>query len=154
MFRFLKTLNPDVPLYMGSSTPGRRDPTHYGTIFANGGPGYVLSRAAVKRLLRRETDRVGRFIEPPLTEKWRHIVNDWQDCGDCILGYILWLSGIEMQALYPMFTQHVFHTVPYDAMRWCSPILTFHKPSPEQMRGLARWEYGARENSVRFGFAR
>lgn len=148
LFRFLKTLDPDVPLYMGSSTPGRRDNVHYGTTFANGGPGYVLSRAAVKHLLHRETDQAGRFIGPSFTEKWRYLVNDDEPCGDNILGYILWLSGIEMQALYPMFTQHVFHTVPFDSMRWCSPIFTFHKPSPEQMRGLARWEYGTRNNSV------
>ncbi|KAM3541138.1 hypothetical protein ARSEF1564_005945 [Beauveria bassiana] len=147
LFRFLKTLDPDVPLYMGSSTPGRRDNVNYGTTFANGGPGYVLSRAAVKRLLHRETDRTGHFVGPSFTEKWRYLVNDDEPCGDNILGYILWLSGIEMQALYPMFTQHVFHTVPFDSMRWCSPIFTFHKPSPEQMRGLARWEYGARNNS-------
>ncbi|ATY64941.1 Chondroitin N-acetylgalactosaminyltransferase [Cordyceps militaris] len=147
LFRFLKTLDPEVPLYMGSSTPGRRDKVHYGTTFANGGPGYVLSRAAVKHLLHRETDRAGRFIGPSFTEKWRYLVNDDEPCGDNILGYILWLSGIEMQALYPMFTQHVFHTLPFDSMRWCSPIFTFHKPSPDQMRGLARWEYGARNNS-------
>ncbi|KAJ6787121.1 hypothetical protein PWT90_06940 [Aphanocladium album] len=147
MFRFLKTLDPDVPLYMGSSTFGQRDKAFYRTTFANGGPGYVISRGAMKQLLHREADRAGRYIGESFSERWRHVVNGDEPCGDSILGYIAWQSGIEMQAHYPMFTQHVFHTLPYDAMRWCSPILTFHKPTPEQMHGLARWEYGTRKNS-------
>lgn len=147
IFQFLKTLDPEVPLYLGSATPGQRDDVGYGTHFANGGPGYVLSRGAMKKLLHRETDRIGRFIGPNFHDKWREEVAR-ERCGDSILGMVLWKSGIEMQSLYPMFTQHVFHTLPFDLMRWCSPIFTFHKPVPDQMHNVSRFEYGIRSHDV------
>ena len=54
MFRFLSTLDPDALLYMGSLSPGRRDERRgVDTWFANGGPGFVLSRGAIRRLLGR-----------------------------------------------------------------------------------------------------
>lgn len=147
IFRFLQTLDPEVPLYMGSATLGQRDDVGYWTSFANGGPGYVISRGAIKKLLHRQTDSIGRYVGPTFNEKWRHELPR-NGCGDSILGLVLWKSGVEMQSLYPMFTQHVFHTLPFDAMRWCSPLFTYHKPSPIQMRELARWEFGARRYDV------
>ncbi|KAJ3533386.1 hypothetical protein NM208_g8012 [Fusarium decemcellulare] len=58
-FRFLQTFDPDVPLYMGSPSPGTHDVKQdIKTWFANGGPGFVLSRGAVKALLVRKTEVV------------------------------------------------------------------------------------------------
>lgn len=148
LFRYLQTKDPEIPLYMGSPSPGRQDEFERGTWFANGGPGYVLSRGAIKKLLHRESDETGQYIDPPFTEKWRSLLPDTECCGDSVLGFVMWLNQVEMQALYPMFTQHLFHSLPYDAMRWCTPIFTLHKTTAQQMRDLFRFEFGIRSSDV------
>lgn len=148
LFRYLQSKDPDALLYMGSGSPGGNNKDKVTTWFGNGGPGFVLSRGAMKRLLKRKADRTGQYIDPPFTEKWRHKVHDGECCGDAALGYVLWDVGIELQALYPMFTQHLLHSLPFESNRWCSPVFSVHKPSVEQMHDMARWEYAARENDV------
>ncbi|ATY66100.1 Chondroitin N-acetylgalactosaminyltransferase, partial [Cordyceps militaris] len=146
LLRFLDTLDPDTPLYLGSASPGRQDELGRDTWFANGGPGYVLSRAAVQKLLHRRVSPAGVYIDPPFAEKHRHLLHDLECCGDSALGYALWQSGIQLQALYPMFSQHPLHHTPFDAMRWCSPLLTMHKSSFDDMRAVFQWEFTARSN--------
>ncbi|KAG7284586.1 hypothetical protein NEMBOFW57_010964 [Staphylotrichum longicolle] len=72
MFRFLSTLDPNVALYMGSPSPGRHDEKRkVDTWFANGGPGFVLSRGAMEKLFARRSSRVSaQFTDPPFSLKW------------------------------------------------------------------------------------
>ncbi|TQV93818.1 Chondroitin N-acetylgalactosaminyltransferase [Cordyceps javanica] len=147
LLRFLDTLDPDAPLYMGSASPGRLDEFGRPTRFANGGPGYVLSRAAVKHLLHRRTSPTGFYLDPPLSAKHGNLLHDDECCGDSVLGFALWKSGIQMQALYPMFAQHPMQHLPFDAMRWCSPLFTLHKPSFDDMRAVFQWEFTSRSNN-------
>lgn len=151
-FRFLQTFDPDQPIYMGSPSPGRFDSKrNIKTWFANGGPGYVLSRAAIKALLHRETSPHGQYIDPPLTEKWLPLLRG-ECCGDSVVGWTLWNASIALQGYWPMFNPHPLHGIPYSDRYWCQPVLTLHKTSPKDMVDVWRWEFGQRQHSVRVTF--
>ncbi|KHN99781.1 Fringe-like protein [Metarhizium album ARSEF 1941] len=145
VFRFLQAFDPDTPIYMGSPSPGRHDADRDAdTWFANGGPGVVLSRAAIKALLHRETDANGHYVEPHVTEKWQHLVAE-DCCGDSVLGWALWNSTVQLQGYWPMFNPHPLHNIPFGDLHWCQPALTLHKTQPKDMVDLWHWEFGKRQ---------
>ncbi|KAK9443645.1 glycosyltransferase family 31 protein [Metarhizium brunneum] len=147
MFRFLDTLDPDTPLYMGSASPGRRDGRRLqGTLFANGGPGYVLSRGAMKKLLHRRVGPNGAFIDPPFSERFRYLAHDGECCGDSILGFAAWELGIVLQGFYPLFTPYLLTALPFDGDHWCHPLVTMHKVATQDMVKLWRWEFEHRKH--------
>ncbi|KAK3689661.1 hypothetical protein B0T22DRAFT_461996 [Podospora appendiculata] len=145
MFRFLSILDPAAPLYMGSPSPGRFDEENkIETWFANGGPGFVLSRGAMEKLMARRSSASGEFTEAPLTLKGVDLVRN-DCCGDSMLGWILWKAGIPLSGFFPMFNTYPTHSIPFTARTWCQPVLTMHKTSPEDMVELWRWEHGRRK---------
>ncbi|KAG9251038.1 uncharacterized protein F5Z01DRAFT_628351 [Emericellopsis atlantica] len=144
-FRFLQTFDPEVPLYMGSPSPGRVvEDKRIKTFFANGGPGFVLSRGSIKALLHRETDAAGQYIEPPLLEKWLPDLRG-ECCGDSIMGWSLWDIGIPLHGYWPHFNPHPAHGIPFSDLYWCQPPITLHKTKPDDMRDLWKWEFGERQ---------
>lgn len=148
MFRFLSNFDPDVPLYMGSPSPGRRIPeTDYQTWFAYGGPGFVLSRAAMQKLLARKVGRDGDYLEPPLSHRWADILSH-DCCGDSVLGWALYHAGITLKGFWPLFNPHPLHGVPFSESYWCQPVLALHKTQTDDVAELWRWEYHRRRNDV------
>lgn len=153
MFRFLSTLDPSKPLYLGSPSPGKvdestRKPTK--TWFANGGPGYVLSRAAIEALLVRKADpKTGQFVDPPLTLRWLDLLRK-DCCGDSVMGWTLWNIGIPVSGYWPLFNPHPMHGVPYSDQYWCQPVITLHKTTPSDMVQLWKWEHSRRRRDVSF----
>ncbi|CAI6089545.1 unnamed protein product [Clonostachys chloroleuca] len=142
MFRFLKNFDADDRIYMGSPSPGREHKNRWGKLepswFANGGPGFVLSRGAIKALLHPT------YLDGlSLTEKWATVTRE-DSCGDSILGLALLEAGIEVMGLWPMFNPHALGDIPFGDQYWCQPALTLHRTSPEDMRRLWRWEFGHR----------
>lgn len=152
VFRFLGNLDHDQPLYMGSPSPGRLatpgKPESL-TYFANGGPGFVLSRAAVKQLLARQSGRDGDFLEASLSRRWMDLLRV-DPCGDSVLGWALHNVGIHLSGYFPLFNPHPLHGVPFDEGHWCQPVLTMHKTKIEDMRPLWRWEHSRRVFEVKF----
>ncbi|KHO01428.1 uncharacterized protein MAM_00429 [Metarhizium album ARSEF 1941] len=147
MFRFLDTLDPDAPLYMGSPTPGRRDKKRrQRTLFANGGPGYVLSRGAMRKLLHRRVGPNGAYVDPPLSERFRYLAHDRECCGDAILSIAAWELGVVLQGFYPLFTPYVLPGLRFDESHWCHPLITMHKVAPPDMVKLWRWEFEHRKH--------
>ncbi|KAK2590675.1 hypothetical protein QQS21_011635 [Conoideocrella luteorostrata] len=143
-FRFLQNFDPDAPIYMGSPSPGRHDDHRdVKTWFANGGPGIVLSRGAIKALLHRRVDLNGHYIDPPVTEKWQDIVAG-ECCGDSVLGWAMWNVTVQLQGYWPMFNPHPLHGIPFSDLYWCQPVLTLHKTSPQDMHDLWHWEFSQR----------
>ncbi|QPG94026.1 hypothetical protein C2857_004098 [Epichloe festucae Fl1] len=143
-FRFLQSFDPDTPIYMGSPSPGKHDESRdVKTWFANGGPGIVLSRGAIKALLHRRVDPNGHYVDPPLTEKWQDLVSG-ECCGDSVLGWALWNVTVQVQGYWPMFNPHPLHGIPFSDLYWCQPVLTLHKTSPQDMHSLWRWEFSQR----------
>ena len=146
VFRFLGNLDHNQPLYMGSPSPGRRatpDKPESLTYFANGGPGFVLSRAAVKQLLDRKSGKDGDFIEESLSRRWMDLLRV-DPCGDSVLGWALHNVGVHLSGYFPLFNPHPLHGVPFDEGHWCQPGLTMHKTKIEDMRPLWRWEHSRR----------
>lgn len=149
MFRFLDTLDPETPLYIGSASPGRIDGRReQGTLFANGGPGYILSRGAMKKLLHRRVGPTGTYIDPAFSEKFRYLATDAECCGDSILGFAAWELGIILQGYYPLFTPYNLKGLPYNDGHWCHPLITMHKVSPANMVKLWKWEFQHRRHGV------
>lgn len=151
LLRFLATMDPAKPHYMGSPSPGRVDVSLRGkpkTWFANGGPGYVLSRAAVEALLARKVSAAtGQYLDPPLTLRWLDLLRG-ECCGDSVMGWTLWNVSVPVQGYWPMFNPHPMHGVPYSDFYWCQPVLTLHKTTPADMVELWRWEHGRRSRDV------
>lgn len=146
MYRYLETLDPDSKIYMGSPSPGRHDPQRKDQItwFANGGPGFILSRGAIKALLGGRQSMFRRH----LSSKYSQLLNDDECCGDSVLGWVLWEAGVQLQGIWPMFTPYSANEIPYIERVWCHPILTLHKTIAEDMRGLFHWEFANRKESV------
>jgi hypothetical protein len=148
MLRFLENFDPDTPQYMGSPSPGRVVPeTEHRTWFANGGPGFVLSRAAVQKMLVRKTGVDGDYLEPPMSHRWADILSH-DCCGDSVLGWVLHHAGVPFKGFWPLFNPHSLHTVPFSTSYWCQPMLTLHKTRPDDMLELWRWEHHRRQLSV------
>ncbi|KAM6478964.1 glycosyltransferase family 31 protein [Trichoderma sp. SZMC 28011] len=148
LFRFLQTYNPDANVYIGSPSPGRRDPKRgdQGTLFANGGPGYVISRGAMKTLLQRTTGPYGQYTDDPLSVKFSYLNHDDECCGDSVLGWVLWELGIPMHGHWPMFSDYGLHDIPFNDQHWCQPLITLHKTSPKDMVDLFTWEFSQRKS--------
>jgi hypothetical protein len=134
VFRLLDQFDPSVPLYFGSPTPGKD-----GSFFAYGGAGFVLSTAAVQRLVARMGESNGVYSQPSLSQRYKWLINK-DCCGDSILGWALYQSGVKLSGMWPMFNPHPVHGVPFNEHHWCQPVISMHKLSLEDMTGLARWE--------------
>jgi hypothetical protein len=147
VFRFLDNLDADTPLYMGSPSPGRQGPTGEVTWFANGGPGFILSRGAVRKLLARQVGKTGDYLEAPLNYRWLDLLRT-DPCGDSVLGWALVHAGVQLSGFWPLFNPHPLHNIPFSSKQWCQPVLTLHKTKPEDMVELWRWEHERRERDV------
>jgi hypothetical protein len=149
LFRMLEQFNSSFPLYMGSPSPGRGVGDGKVNWFAYGGAGFVLSRAAVDILVKREIGEYGQFIGPSVSEQYMQVVKD-DCCGDSVLGFALYEKGIELSGMWPMFNPHPLDSIPFgDDHQWCQPVISMHKSQVGDMIGLADWEDG-RDRTVLF----
>lgn len=134
LFRLLDQFDPSLPLYFGSPSPGRSR-----SFFAYGGAGFVLSTAAVQKLVARMSEGSGVYSEPPLTQRYEGVIKE-DCCGDSVLGWALYQSGVKLSGMWPMFNPHPLHGIPFNEPQWCQPVISMHKLSLEDMNELARWE--------------
>ena len=139
LFRLLDKFDPSQPLYFGSPSPGAGLEGGGKVWFAYGGSGIVLSKAAVDKLTYRKTGSQGEYLEPSLSERYMERV-DRDCCGDSVLGFALYESGVTLSGLYPMFNAHPLHGIPFDESNWCQPVITIHKSLFSDMTGLSKWE--------------
>lgn len=147
LFRLLDQFDPSSPLYFGSPSPGFWLEGERRVWFGYGGSGFVLSRAAVEKLTARNIGLYGEYLEPSLSERYMEVV-DRDCCGDSVLGFALYQSGVPLSGLWPMFNAHPLHGIPFDEKHWCQPVISLHKSLFSDMVGLAKWE-SKRDNTVR-----
>ncbi|KAL9080814.1 MAG: hypothetical protein Q9157_000510 [Trypethelium eluteriae] len=147
LFRFLDNLDPDTPKYMGSPSPGKEAADGKKTWFAYGGTGFVVSRAAMKKLLARKVGPHGEYLEPSLSARY---VDDIKGdcCGDSILGWAFWNAGVPLSGHWPSFCPHPIGGIPYSELYWCEPALSLHRSLPQDMIGLWKWEQERRYPGV------
>ncbi|KAE8153139.1 hypothetical protein BDV25DRAFT_127473 [Aspergillus avenaceus] len=139
LFRLLDQFNPSEPLYFGSPSPGRPISDTKRSFFAYGGAGFIMSGAAVKKLVSRHAGSHGEYSEPPLSLQHEDLVKG-DCCGDSVLGWALYQKGIKLSGLWPMFNPHPLHGIPFDDAYWCQPVISMHKTSLSDMHSLFRWE--------------
>jgi hypothetical protein len=136
LFHLLERYRYSEPLYMGSPTLGRPMETGEKTWFAYGGAGFVLSAAAVQKLVERKTGPDGNYTEPSISERYVGLVKE-DCCGDSVLGYALANKGIKLSGLFPIFNPHPLHGIPFSSRYWCQPVMTLHKTLPSDVPDFA-----------------
>ncbi|KAJ2898545.1 hypothetical protein MKZ38_003836 [Zalerion maritima] len=137
LVRFLKgkygTMNPKEKLYMGSVA------MLSGRGFAHGGSGYVLSGAALKRLM-----EGGKGV----ANKFDQLAKDYC-CGDALLSMAMEENGgTTVKQLNPHFNGETPSTIRYglsggvlgkDGNQWCEPIFTMHHMNSEEVMRV--WKF-------------
>ncbi|KAJ5287909.1 hypothetical protein N7478_003595 [Penicillium angulare] len=139
LFRLLDQFDPSVPLYFGSPSPGFGLEDGKRVWFGYGGSGFVLSKAAVDKLTARKIGSYGEYLDPSLSERYMEVV-DRDCCGDSVLGFALYQSGVRLSGMWPMFNAHPLHGIPFGGDQWCQPVISLHKSLFSDMLGLAKWE--------------
>ncbi|KAA8641336.1 uncharacterized protein ATNIH1004_002004 [Aspergillus tanneri] len=139
LFRLLDHFDPSVPLYFWIPVTGERRPRQE-NFFAYGGAGFVLSAAAIDKLVARKIGSHGEYIESPLSKRYEELLKA-DPCGDSVLGWALHERGVQLSGLWPMFNPHPLHGIPFDNAYWCQPVISMHKSLLADMEALVKWEH-------------
>ncbi|KOS20337.1 hypothetical protein ESCO_006230 [Escovopsis weberi] len=97
--------------------------------FAHGGSGYVLSGAAMKKMI----DDI-----PNLAAKYDN-QTEGECCGDVMLARAAKEVSVKVKQAHPMFNGEKPNTLPFGPGQWCEPILTMHHVNSEEVSAL--WQY-------------
>ncbi|SLM33672.1 hypothetical protein LPUS_02207 [Lasallia pustulata] len=124
--QWVDKLDASKSLYIGS-------PAALGSqIFAHGGSGFMLSGAAMH-------DFIGRNPEMKMLDEFDATVKD-SCCGDAHLAKFLEeKSGIKTTGAWPMINGEKPITLPFGPTHWCSPVMTMHHLTPEEVSTF--WQY-------------
>lgn len=129
-FAWLKRLNPNEKLYLGSVVKEGIP------LFAHGGSGYLLSKAAMAELVGGDAEELAVHYERSAI---RHC------CGDQELAKTLFQKGINVSNVWPMINGEQANSMPLGPSQWCQPLITMHHMSPEEINDM--WQYeGQREH--------
>ncbi|KAL9086655.1 MAG: hypothetical protein Q9159_004064 [Coniocarpon cinnabarinum] len=110
LVRWLDLLDPDFPWWSGA-------PAWFpGNMFAHGGTGYLLSRAAIAKAVH------------ALEGHWTH----WEDvlvddcCGDAAMAKLMHSLDVPLLKAWPMLQGETVETLDYAERMWCFPVLSQH----------------------------
>jgi hypothetical protein len=143
LVEWLSKLNPTKPLYLGAEV------FMGDTAFAHGGSGYVLSSAAMYKLLGPEQPQ-------GLAAKWDLEMQN-HCCGDVALAVALKDQGIRIQGTHPLLNGLKPTTLTYGpGDHWCQPVISMHHVLPHEVSSIWRFErrrekiFGNHSASFRF----
>jgi hypothetical protein len=124
---FLSRFESTRPMYIGSSVWS-------GSVaFAHGGSGYVLSNAAMNRLLGPEQPQ-------GLAASWDQRMKGYC-CGDIGLGEALQEKGVLITVAHPLVNGYKPTTFTYGPdNHWCQPVVTMHHVLPHEVSSVWRYE--------------
>lgn len=145
LFRLLVQFDPNEAHYLGSTNPGSDN-----RWFAYGGAGIVISQGLMKKIYTPTLEPgTSSPQETKLAVRFEKMVKE-DCCGDAVLGYAIQnTTGVKLEALYPTFAGEELKDVSIDRDRWCVPLLSLHRVSPEKMESLWKWERTRTYNQVR-----
>lgn len=138
--RWIRQLDPERPRYLGIPM------LHGDVLFAYGGAGYLLSSAAMRKLL--IDNRPPGADKPGSTQfgvDLQHLC-----CGDTGLALALRKVGIEMTSYWPMLNGHNWVDVPYGWGQWCHPLVTLHHMKPEDLTHMMEIELSREDPAAPF----
>jgi len=131
LVKWLKGYDSTKPLYLGSVVM-------VGDImFAHGGTGYVISNAAMNKLLGPE--RTG------LASSWDLRLRN-ECCGDYALALALKEHGVSVTGVEPYMNGKKPSTFQYGPDLWCHAVVTMHHLVPHDVNNI--WRYERRRERV------
>lgn len=125
LLRYLHSLNPAEPLYLGSAAEVMGQP------FAHGGSGFVISRAAL--------DKIFGGKERGYASTWDEVMIN-ECCGDYVVGLALFQADVNLHNIWPMINGEYPATMPFGPNHWCQPIMSMHHIPPPEMSSVWRFE--------------
>ncbi|KAA8641309.1 uncharacterized protein ATNIH1004_002049 [Aspergillus tanneri] len=140
MVEFSYEMNPTAECSFVLWIPVTGEKTAAKRTFAYGGAGFVLSAAAIDKLVARKIGSHGEYIESPLSKRYEELLKA-DPCGDSVLGWALHERGVQLSGLWPMFNPHPLHGIPFDNAYWCQPVISMHKSLLADMEALVKWEH-------------
>ncbi|KAF8849292.1 hypothetical protein BDZ45DRAFT_752938 [Acephala macrosclerotiorum] len=124
---WLKRFDSAKPWYIGSRVE------HGGVQFAHGGSGYILSNAAMNKLL-------GPDQPQGLAASWDARMKD-TPYGDKAVGIALKEKGVLLSVAHPMMNGYKPSTFTYGPKNhWCQPVVTMHHIMPHEVSNVWRYE--------------
>lgn len=133
LYRFLKRFNPTQSHYFGSPVWPRKKP-----VFAHGGSGYVLSRAALSKVVAHGAMFAeAQFV--PGTHLFEKDVRK-QCCGDEVLAQVLNEVGVKLEGYWPMFNGEKVSSLIFDNQHWCEAVITLHHLAREDFEFMRKIE--------------
>ncbi|KAI4941929.1 hypothetical protein J4E91_010479 [Alternaria rosae] len=133
LYRFLSNFNPKTAYYFGSPVWPKKK-----TTFAHGGTGFVLSRAALDKIM-----ALGRMFGENKHFPGTHFFGvdvKKQCCGDEMLAQVLKKSGVSLRGYWPMFNGEKPFSMRFDNEQWCEAIMTMHHLGEDDFTRLSQWE--------------
>jgi hypothetical protein len=123
-FAWLKRLDPTKHLYLGRTI-------HTLNLFAHGGPGYLISYEAMRRLVGEDAHKIASDFD---------ISASTTCCGDAELAGSLSHKDVSLIDAYPLINHQKPREIPFGQSYWCQPIITMHHLSPEEVNNLWQFE--------------
>lgn len=134
LFAWLKRLDPNEKLYLGSVVDVGKPP------FAHGGSGYLLSKAAMAELVGDDAKEIAATYDDEAFHGC---------CGDQELAKSLFEKGINSSNVRPMINGEKARAIPFGPTHWCQPLVTMHHMSPEEINDM--WQYEGRREHPEVG---
>lgn len=128
MLQFLQTMDPKKPLYLGAQNILGE------TNFAHGGSGFLISRAAAKKM-EDHREKTG----PELYDKKWESLTSASCCGDEVLARALMEVGVPLLPSWPRIQGETVSTLDWTEKHWCTPALSWHHMSPLQADTM--WQF-------------
>ena len=104
--------------------------------FAHGGSGFVLSGAAIEKMV---------ADIPEVSAKYNKLAQD-MPYGNMVLAKALGEVGIVVKQAHPMFNGEKPSTVPFGRQHWCQPVFTMSGVEPEEISSA--WHFEQERNET------
>ena len=129
LLQFLGRMDSKKPLYLGAQNVVGP------TTFAHGGSGFIISRAAAKKI----ADRRKKMSARKYDDRWE-LSTSLSCCGDEVVARALMEVDVELTPSWPRLQGERVHTLDWTEGHWCTPAITWHHVTPSQVDSMWRFQ--------------